>query len=173
MNIVLTGFMGTGKSAVGKLLAARLGWQFIDTDEMIEKEVGMKIPEIFARRGEPAFRDAETEAVRLVSLLDKMVVSCGGGVVLRSENMDELEKSGIVVCLTASPETILARTKNNTDRPLLKTKDPLAKIKELLSARSGCYARCHCAIDTSTLSPAEVATAILSHPAVSARLLIQ
>jgi shikimate kinase len=96
--------MGTGKSEVGALLAQRLGWQFFDTDTMIEEQVGMSVSDIFARRGEKHFRDTETAAIRLVSLMDKTVIACGGGAVLRKENMDELERNGVVVCLTATPE---------------------------------------------------------------------
>jgi shikimate kinase len=166
MNIVLTGFMGTGKSAVGKLLAKQLGWQFFDTDEVIEKDTKLKISDIFKNKGEPFFREVETKAIKLVSLLDKSVIACGGGVVLKPENMDELEKNGIVVCLCAGPEKILERTCKNTDRPLLKTPDPLSKIKGLLKERETCYKRCHISIDTNNLSIEQVAEKILNNPKV-------
>ncbi|MBN1824123.1 MAG: AAA family ATPase [Endomicrobiales bacterium] len=160
MNIVLTGFMGTGKTAVGKLLAEKLDWQFYDTDGMIEKDTGLSIPEIFAKKGEPYFRDVESKAVKLFSVLDKAVIACGGGVALRPENMDELEKNGVVVCLTARPEVVLKRTKNS-DRPLLKVKDPLSKISELLKARETYYKRCRVSIDTSVISERETAERII------------
>ena len=140
MNLAITGFMGTGKSAVGKLVAQKLGWQFFDIDAIIEEETGIKISEIFAKKGEPYFRELETRAVKLLAVLDKAVISCGGGIVLKAENMDELEKNGRVVCLTASPEKILQRTKGST-RPLLAVKDPLSKIKELLESREQYYKR--------------------------------
>jgi shikimate kinase len=161
MNLVITGFMGTGKSVVGKIVAQKLGWQFFDTDEIIEQETGIKIPDIFARKGEPYFRDLETKTAKLLSLLYKSVISCGGGMVLKSENMDELERTGVVVCLAANPETILERTKES-GRPLLAVKDPLAKIKEMLRAREQFYKRCRLLIDTSALSPEQVADKIIA-----------
>jgi len=162
MNIALTGFMGTGKSAVGKLVAAKLGWQFFDIDEIIEQETGFKIPEIFAKKGEPYFRELETKTVRLLSLLDKSVISCGGGIVLRMENMDELEKTCIIVCLKASPEKILERTKGS-DRPLLSVKDPLSKIQEMLKLREPFYKRCKFSIDTSNITKEEVTENIINY----------
>src|SRR3989339_348567 len=152
MNLVLTGFMGTGKSAVGKIVAEKLGWQYFDTDQIIEEETDCKITEIFAKKGEPYFRDLETKTVKLLCMLYKSVISCGGGVELRSENMDELERTGVVVCLTASPETIFERTKGDT-RPLLQVKDPLAKINEMIAARMPHYRRCRLMIDTTGLTP--------------------
>ena len=89
MNIVLTGFMATGKSAVGKLLAQRLGYAFFDTDEMIEKQTGHTIADLFAKGGEPPFRELEAQTVALVSLMDRAVIATGGGVPLRKSNMDE------------------------------------------------------------------------------------
>lgn len=169
MNIVLTGFMGTGKSAVGKSLAERLTWSFHDTDEAIEREAHMKIPEIFARLGEQHFRDLESKAVQRVSALDKAVIACGGGVVIRKENMDELEKKGIIVCLTASPAAIFERTKNS-DRPLLNVKEPIAKIHELLYVREQYYRRCHLTIDTSAMRTSEVVEKILADPQVASKL---
>jgi shikimate kinase len=164
MNIVLTGFMGTGKTAVGKMVANKLGWQFFDTDEIIEEEIGMKISGIFANKGEPYFRELETKTVRLLALLDKAVISCGGGVVLRAENMDELEKKGYVVCLTASPEVILERTRGET-RPLLKVKNPLQKIREMLQIREPYYKRCKLMIDTSSVSIEQAAGMIMKEVA--------
>jgi len=160
MNLVLTGFMGTGKTAVGRLVAEKLGWQFFDTDEIIEAEVGVKIAEIFAKKGEPYFRELETKTIRLLALLDNTVISCGGGVVLRPENMDELERSGTIVCLTASPEKILERTKGDT-RPLLAVKDPLSKITEMQKAREPYYKRCRLMVDTTELPPEAVAEKIM------------
>ena len=159
-NIILVGFMGTGKSVVGKLLAKKLNMDFVESDEMIEIREKMPIKDIFEKKGEPYFRELETKAVKLLSVLDKAVISCGGGVVLRPENMDELEKKGVIVCLTASPEKILERTKGNA-RPLLAVKDPLSKIKELLKAREQYYKRCSLTIDTSNLSPEQAAEMII------------
>jgi shikimate kinase len=162
MNIVLFGFMGTGKSSVGKILAEKLGWAFFDTDAMIEKETGFTVPEIFSNKGEPAFRDLESKTIALVSLMDKAVISTGGGVPLREENVRELEKNGVTVCLTAKPENILKRLKLETDhRPLLKDGDPFLKIEALLSARRPAYAKARHQIPTDDLTPAQVAEKIL------------
>jgi shikimate kinase len=101
MNIVLIGFMATGKSAVGRRVAERLGWSFFDTDDMIERQTGHSIADLFANGGEDAFRELESKTVSLVAMMDKAVIATGGGVPLRSENMDELERTGRVVLLTA------------------------------------------------------------------------
>jgi shikimate kinase len=170
MNIVITGFMGTGKSSVGKILAGKLGWQFYDIDEIIEHEVGTSIAEIFSKRGEEYFRKLEANVVKLLSVLDESVISCGGGVVLFEKNMDELEINGIVVCLTASAEKIFKRTGKTKNRPLLNVEDPVTKIKELLEHRKKYYDRCALAIDTDNLTPEEVASKILKEPSVVSRL---
>jgi len=170
MNIVLTGFMGTGKSAVGKLLAARLAWRFVDLDAMIETEAGMSIAEIFARDGEARFRDREARSVVAASGFERAVVSCGGGVVLRAENMDAFERHGVVVCLTASPEAVFERIKNDRHRPLLAVADPLVRIRELMTVRAPFYRRCHAAIDTSVLSIEDVAEKILNERIIVERL---
>ncbi|HRY29455.1 MAG TPA: shikimate kinase [Elusimicrobiota bacterium] len=162
MNIVLTGFMGSGKSAVGKILADRLKWTFYDTDVLIEKEAGVAISTIFAKKGEPAFRDMETRTVQLLGLLDKCVIATGGGIPLRPQNMDELERNGKVFFLRARPETLLERLRDGIDtRPLLKGKDPLLAVEELLRSRQKAYARCHHVIDTDGLSAEEVAEKII------------
>lgn len=166
MNIVLVGFMGTGKSETGRVLARRLARPFFDTDEMIESEARMSIADIFARDGESCFRDLETSAVRLLGIMDNIIISCGGGVVLRAENMDALRPNGIMVCLTASPEAILKRVSKTANRPLLKVKDPLEKIKELQEQRASYYRDCALTIDTSALSPAGAADLILKNPLV-------
>ena len=160
MNIVLTGFMGTGKSAVGKILAKKLGWEFFDIDQIIEEEVEIKISEIFAKKGEAYFREVESKAVKLLSMLDQAVISCGGGVVLRADNMDELEHNGVVICLTANTEAILERTKGD-NRPLLKVPNPAEKIKDMVKTREPYYKRCKLMIDTSDFSAEEVAEEIL------------
>ncbi|MCX5781873.1 MAG: shikimate kinase [Elusimicrobia bacterium] len=170
MNIVLTGFMGTGKSEVGKLLAEKLGRQFFDIDEIIEKETRMKISSIFKNKGEPYFRDLETKTIKLVSLQNEAVIACGGGAVLRTENMYELEKTGIIVCLTATPEKIFERVKNEKHRPLLKEKNLLLNIKEILQKREEHYKRCFVSVDTTNSSPAEVARTILDNPQIKKRL---
>jgi len=155
--------MGTGKTTVGKLLAKNLGWEFVDVDAVIEKNSGMVISEIFARFGEPEFRSRETSAIKQLSVLDKKIFSCGGGAVLLSENMDAFEKTGIIVCLTASPEVIYQRIRHTTTRPLLKVPDPLAAIKELLAVREPFYRRCTYTVHTDFLSPDAIVAEIVRH----------
>jgi shikimate kinase len=163
LNIALFGFMGTGKTAVGHVLAGRLGWAFLDTDEMIEKQVGMSVSKIFAAAGEPAFRDMEAQTIRLAALMDKAVISTGGGAVLREENVRELEKKGLTVCLNARPETIMGRLKDDVDtRPLLQGADPFLKVQKILNDRRAAYARVRHAIGTDDLSPDQVADQIMA-----------
>ena len=161
MNIILTGFMGTGKSVAGKSVAHKLSMHYLDLDEMIEKDVGMKISKIFKRRGEPYFRDLETKACKCISILDNFVISTGGGVVLREENMNELSRNGIIICLTASPDIIYQRTNKHGHRPLLNVKDPEKEIAELLKKREPFYRRCDQMIDTSNLSVDDVVERIV------------
>jgi shikimate kinase len=163
VNIVLTGFMGTGKTAVGKIIAEKLGWPFFDTDAMIEKETGLTVAQIFAKRGEAPFRDLETQTVRLVGLLDECVIATGGGVPLRPENMAELERNGFVVCLTAAPETVVKRVREEgRARPLLSgKKEPLETVRELLDGRRTAYARCKAAVATDGRTPEDIASAVL------------
>jgi len=164
MNIVLTGFMCTGKTSVGKLLAEKLGYQFVDTDDLIEQRVGMKISDIFADYGEPYFRDVETEVVKEVAKKDKFVISTGGGVVLRKVNIDELRKNGIIVNLTAKPETIYNRLKNQPGvRPLLNKPDPMNEIIKLLSQREEYYKNCDLRIETDNFTVEQIVQQILDY----------
>jgi len=161
MNIVLTGMMGTGKTVIGKKLAQKLNMKYISTDEVIKKDVGMSIPKIFKRKGEPYFREVETKAVKCVAMLDNFVIDTGGGVVQRSENMEELERNGAIICLTASPEVILKRTSKTNYRPLLNVDDPVSEIKGLLEKRKQFYKRCSRMIDTSNKGIEEVVNEII------------
>jgi shikimate kinase len=164
MNIVITGFMCTGKTSVGKLLAEKLGYQFVDTDDLIEQRVSMKISDIFAVYGEPYFRDVETGVVKEVAKKDKFVISTGGGVVLRKVNMDELRKNGIIVNLTAKPETIYNRLKNQPGvRPLLNKPDPMNEIIKLLSQREEYYKNCDLRIETDNLAVEQIVQQILDY----------
>lgn len=147
-NIILVGFMGTGKTSVGRRLSHRLGMTYVDTDEIIEKTTGRCITDIFVHKGESYFRELESEAVHQVSGLDKHVISTGGGVVLRTENLAMLKRNGVVFCLSATSEEIWARVKNETHRPLLKAPDPVEKIREMLKARQAHYALADYTIQT-------------------------
>lgn len=153
--------MGTGKTEVGKILAQRLGLTFFDADSIIEQEQNMTITEIFRQFGEPYFRDIEADVIKRLSEKDRVVIATGGGAVLREENMKNLRKKGIIVCLMASPETILRRTSNDSSRPLLQVEDPLRKIKELLKFRRPYYENSDIMVDTEDKDPAEIVEEIM------------
>ena len=141
-NIALIGFMGTGKSSVGRTLAKRLGRKFIELDSLIEQKAGKCIPDIFRQDGEIGFRELEIKTVKDVQTEKKVVIACGGGVVLNKINIDRLKESGVIIYLTASPGGILKRTsRDNLVRPLLNVEDPVARIKELLKYRKPFYER--------------------------------
>ncbi|WP_176233792.1 SelB domain-containing protein [Candidatus Hakubella thermalkaliphila] len=152
-NIVLTGFIGTGKSEVSKELSRVLGWKAIDIDAEIEKSQRMKITGIFKQFGEQGFRDIETEMIKNLSKTKNVIISTGGGAVLRQENMDALRENGVIICLTAAPETILKRTSNNNDRPLLHVESTLKKIRDLLAFGMTYYAKADIIIDTENKTP--------------------
>ncbi len=137
--LAMAGFMGTGKSRIGWELSRRLQLTFIDTDRVIERVSGMTIPEVFDLYGEAVFREYETEVVRRSVRLDEVVVSTGGGTVMRAENRALLRARGPVVVLTASPETIFRRTRRHR-RPLLEQGDPQQRIEQLMAARQAAYA---------------------------------
>lgn len=160
MNIVLVGFMGTGKTAVGKLLAKKIQMKYICTDEVIEDKERRSINDIFKKNGEPYFRRVEKEVVKKVAQLDNFIIDAGGGVVLDEENVQNLKKNGKIICLTATPEVILERTKRYYHRPLLDVDEPKAKIEELLKFRAPHYAKAHFSIDTTNLTIEQVAQEI-------------
>ena len=138
-NIVLIGFMGSGKSTVGKAVADRLNLPFYDLDLYIEKKQNMKITEIFEKFGEEHFRRLETAAAAELSAKEKVVISCGGGTVLRKENADILKKNGRVFYLKIDAKTVIERLKDDCSRPLLQRDDKEAAINELLNKRSPIY----------------------------------
>jgi len=150
-NIVLFGFMGTGKTAAGKEVARRLNMKFVDMDDVIEEKEGCSISEIFAQKGEDYFRQVEAEVARGFSAKEGLVIATGGGVVLNPDNVRSLQSSGTGICLTASPERTYERVRKESHRPLLMTDDPLGKIKALLRHRAPFYARVKYQIDTSWL----------------------
>jgi shikimate kinase len=154
--------MGTGKSAVGRRVAAQLGRQFFDTDILIEKDAKTSIATIFAKQGEAHFRALEKAAIERVCRRKEVVIATGGGAIVNEENAAQLKESGIVVCLTATPEVILARVRGNTDRPLLQGDDPLGKIRSLLATRAEAYARADVTIDTSDLDVDRVVEKVVS-----------
>ena len=162
-SIALIGFMATGKTAVGELLAKKLHKEFIELDAVIAEHAGKSIPDIFGQDGEIRFRELEIEAVRGVAVKKNVVIACGGGIVLNKINIDRLKKESVIICLTASLPVILKRSlKDKDDRPLLNVKDREKQIKELLEYRRPFYNRAaDIAIDTSRLSIEAVVNKIL------------
>lgn len=164
MNIVLIGFMGAGKTAVGQKVAEELGYKFVDTDELIEKTAGISISEIFAAKGEDYFRDLETKTLKNLSGSKDLVLATGGGMVLRSENVKILKQLGPVVLLWADPEVIFERIKNETHRPLLKVADPKAEITNILKFRQPIYKKAaDFVVATDRLSVAEVTEKVVDY----------
>lgn len=142
-NIILIGFMGCGKTSVGIRLSYALKRTIIDTDKWIEKKQGMAISEIFARQGEEAFRQMETQCLQeLIATENGRIISTGGGLPVREENHTFLKQLGRVYYLKVTPETVYERLKGDTTRPLLQGDDPKAKINELLSFREPLYEKC-------------------------------
>lgn len=160
-NVILIGFMGTGKTSTGRLLANRIGYSFIDTDNKIEAVNKMSIPEMFRKYGEKYFRERETEIIKNIAKYHHAVISTGGGVVLNPHNMNLLSQNGVVVSLTASIDSILERTSRRNSRPLLETVDRRKVIEELLKSRIEFYRKADCVIDTSNISPLQVTDKII------------
>jgi shikimate kinase len=163
-NVALIGFMGAGKSAIGRRLAEKLGWKFIETDAGIEQLAKKKISDIFREDGEIIFREFEIEAVKEAAQGKKQVIACGGGVVLNTINIARLKVSGIVVLLSASPAAILKRVSADINvRPLLMgADDTSARIRELMKARRVFYeSAADVTIDTSTMNIDEAAEAVI------------
>jgi shikimate kinase len=161
-NIALTGFMAVGKSAVGRNLARKLGRRFVDLDKRIEKSEGMKVRDLFSRKGESYFRRAEKEALREVLAEEDQVIATGGGAVMDEENLRLLRERSFLVCLTAAPDVLLRRAGNHSRRPLLKGGDRARRIQQLLKQRRTHYAQAHVAIDTSNLTVEEVTEKIIA-----------
>ncbi len=152
-NVILIGFMGTGKTSIGKRVAHSLGFAFIDTDELIVESRGKTISDIFTDEGEDYFRDLESDTLRNCSKRNNQVISTGGGIVLREGNRQMLAETGYVIWLKASADAILERVSRNHERPLLHTPDPLQTIKDLLLERDKMYsASADFTIDTDELS---------------------
>ncbi|MBU1027363.1 MAG: shikimate kinase [Candidatus Margulisbacteria bacterium] len=163
MNIILIGFMGSGKSAVGHLLANQLKMDYLDADELIEKTEKMPINDIFAKKGEPYFRELESQVIKTLQDYDNFVISTGGGMVLRQENVKLLKEVGPLVLLWAEPNVIYQRIKNEKHRPLLKVKVPRAEIYKILEQRESIYRQAaDFEVDTCKLSVEEVSSKIIT-----------
>lgn len=160
-NIALTGFMGVGKSSVGRALAEVLHFEFIDTDEVIESNAGKSINRIFADDGEPTFRGLESQIVQQLTTRDRVVISTGGGLAVSPDNLASLKSHALVVCLWASPEAIWERVRHQSHRPILQTIDPPARIRELLAQREPFYKQADVLVNTELRSLREVVQQVL------------
>jgi shikimate kinase len=161
VNIVLTGFMGTGKTAVGRRLAERLKVPFIDVDMAIAKRVRKSIAQVFSEEGEAAFRDLERAVIAEVVTVDRAVIATGGGALIDRRNRERLEKSGVLVCLTARTGTVLERLKDDVTRPLLAGENLAGKIERLRKEREAVYAMCRHQIATDDKTIDQVAQEIV------------
>ncbi len=161
-NIILTGMMGAGKTTAGKELSGILtDFSFIDMDSEIEKKLGISISEIFKERGEAYFRDIETNFLKKYSNQNNLIISTGGGIVERSDNIDLIKKNGVMFYLSAPSEELFERIKLTTHRPLLAIPNPCDKIKELLNRREKYYKKSDFEIITTNKTIQEIAQEIL------------
>ena len=161
VNLALIGFMGTGKSSVGHMIADQLRFEFLDTDHLIEKRTGRTISDIFAQNGEPAFRALECQLVEELASRKQTVIATGGGLPVNPANLDSLKQHALVVCLWSSPEKIFERVREQSHRPLLHDSDPLAKIRFLLAAREPFYRQADVLINSEFRSIREVAQQVI------------
>jgi shikimate kinase len=160
-NLTLIGFMGSGKSCVGRLTAEALRFTFLDTDTVIEARAGMTISDIFTRQGEAAFRQWERKIVQELAHRTKTVIATGGGLPADPANLASLKSHSLVVCLWASPATIHRRVSGHSHRPLLNEPDPLERIRRLLQEREPCYRQADVLVNTELRSIREVATQVV------------
>ncbi len=160
-NIILCGFMATGKSAVGQRLAGIIDYDFLDMDTLIEAETGMSIPQIFSTRGEPAFRKLESQMTEHLAERQRCVIASGGGTIANQQNLEVLQRNGIVITLTADPQVILSRIGTGDDRPMLRGNNKLERIAMLMEQRAEAYAKADIIVDTSSKSIEDVVQFIL------------
>lgn len=151
-NIILVGFMGSGKTTIAMKLSHELKMRYVSTDDIIEKKEKRTINEIFTKDGEDYFRSVESEAVREACSMENVIIDLGGGAVLRDENWNFMKSSGVVICLTADEDAIMERTKKYKHRPLLNVEDPKQKIQNLMRQRAPFYARADHCVDTGKLT---------------------
>jgi shikimate kinase len=161
MNLILTGFMGTGKSTIGQIVADQLNRPFVDMDTEIERQTDQTIPAIFANQGEAAFRQLEKKLCQALASRRNLVIATGGGALVDAANRAIMRDSGLIICLTATPESLVERLQDDNTRPLLKEANPANRIRDLLAQREAAYAALPHHIDTSTQTPAETAEAVL------------
>lgn len=156
-NLTLTGFMGSGKSTVGRMAASLLRFEFLDTDHLIEQRSGVPIPDIFRLHGEPAFRQLEHDLVLELRGRQQVVIATGGGLIVNPDNLASLKEHSLVVCLWATPEGIWNRVRHSDHRPLLDDPDPQAKIRRLMAERAPFYRQADVLLQTERRSLREVA----------------
>lgn len=160
-NLVLFGFMGSGKTTVGRLAAVELGLKFVDMDHWIEQEEGCSITEIFSAIGEAGFRDLESRAAQTLASQAGLVIATGGGVVLRSANIGTFGRTGVLICLRIDAATALARTRGHSHRPLLKGDHPAERISALLDQRKPFYDAIPNGVESAGRPPREVAREVI------------
>jgi len=161
-TIVLIGFMGTGKTTVGKLLAKRLNYGFYDSDDVIEERTAVTIPKFFAERGEQSFRKIEQQVISELLNQEKIVLATGGGAILHSESFAAMKEKGVVIALEASIETLWARLQDCTQRPLLQGNNPKEKLNELYSFRYSLYHQAHHVVTVDKKTPEQVVDEIIN-----------
>jgi shikimate kinase len=161
-NLALIGFMGTGKTSVGRLVADRLQFDFLDTDDCIETKAGKTISRIFAEDGEVAFRKFELEVVQSFEPRRNIVIATGGGLAANPGCLASMKAHALIVCLWASPETIWDRVRHQTHRPLLLTEDPQGRIRQLLAQRDPFYRQADLLLNTEWRSPRQLAHIIIA-----------
>ncbi len=161
VNLYLVGFMGTGKTTVGRALAQKTGFAVMDSDHEIERVQGKTISEIFAQQGEPAFRAMEREFIERGHPATRHIIACGGGLVVQPGMLELLQTKGVVICLHASLETVLARTARHRTRPLLAVEDPETRIRTLYAAREAIYKRSGTVILTDSRPLNEIVTHVM------------
>jgi shikimate kinase len=162
-NIALVGFMGTGKSTVGQLVATMLGFKFLDTDAMIENLTQRRISDLFTNEGEARFRGYEKQIVEHLKSETRCVISTGGGLVAAGDNLESLKEHSLIVCLWCSPEAIFKRVKHQSHRPLLQVDNPLEEIRQLLSKRAPFYRQADVLLSSEFRTPREVAAHVVQN----------
>lgn len=161
-NIALIGFMGTGKSTVGRIVSEQLKFDFLDTDALIEQRSGRKITDIFSQNGEAAFRELEAQLVTELAAHTRTIIATGGGLPTNPANLESLKTHALVICLWATPEGIYQRVRDQNHRPLLNDPDPLGKIRTLLAAREKFYKQADVLINSDLRSAREVAQQVIN-----------
>ena len=156
-NLALIGLMGAGKSTVGRIVAERLRFDFVDTDTLIERQAGLSVSEIFEQHGEPHFRELERRLVAELAQRERTVMATGGGLGANPEHLASLKTHALVCYLCASPEKLFERVRYASHRPLLKDPDPLGRLRELLAAREPVYRQADLLVSTDWRQPMETA----------------